>query len=229
MALGFADAGACVGLTARTQTELAAVQKAIGANAGKSIVAPGSVDDPPAMHRAVDSICTEFGRLDALVNCAGVSPVFVRAHELSLEQWRNIINVNLTGTFICCQEAARIMIPARVGSIVNISSVHATSGFGRLAAYSASKGGIEALTRALAVEWAESNLRVNCLAPGYFSTQLSNPLLSSAWGDRVLDSIPVRRVAEPSELVPAAIFLASDGSSYVTGTTLFVDGGWTAR
>jgi NAD(P)-dependent dehydrogenase (short-subunit alcohol dehydrogenase family) len=229
IALGFAAAGATVGLTARSANELTIVQEEIAAAGGLSVVLPGSVCDPSAMREAVDSICSKFGRLDSLTNCAGVSPVFTRAHELKLTEWRNILEVNLTGTFICCQVAARVMIPARGGSIINLSSVHGTSGFGRLAAYSASKGGIEALTRALAVEWAELGLRVNCLAPGYFSTQLSKSLLASSWRDRVMSSIPLKRVGEPKELVEAAIFLAGNGSSYVTGTTLFVDGGWTAR
>jgi NAD(P)-dependent dehydrogenase (short-subunit alcohol dehydrogenase family) len=229
IAIGFASAGATVGLTARSPNELTTVQEEIAAAGGLSVVLPGSVCDAAAMKEAVDTICTKFGRLDSLTNCAGVSPVFARAHDLTLTEWRNILEVNLTGTFICCQVAARVMIPARVGSIINLSSVHATSGFGRLAAYSASKGGIEALTRALAVEWAELGLRVNCLAPGYFSTKLSKSILASRWRDRVMSSIPLKRVGEPTELVEAAVFLAGNGSSYVTGSTLFVDGGWTAR
>lgn len=229
IALGFASAGATVGLTARSANELTTVQEEIAAAGGSSVVLPGSVCDPSAMKETVDTISRRFGRLDSLTNCAGVSPVFARAHELTLTEWRNILEVNLTGTFICCQVAARVMIPARVGSIINLSSVHGTSGFGRLAAYSASKGGVEALTRGLAVEWAEFGLRVNCLAPGYFATQLSKSILASRWRDRVMSSIPLERIGEPKELVEAAVFLVGNGSSYVTGTTLFVDGGWTAR
>jgi NAD(P)-dependent dehydrogenase (short-subunit alcohol dehydrogenase family) len=148
---------------------------------------------------------------------------------LTIGEWQNILEVNLTGTFICCQLAAQAMIPLRIGSIINVSSVHGTAGFGRLAAYSASKGGVEALTRALAVEWAELGLRVNCLAPGYFSTQLSKSILASRWREQVIGSIPLNRVGDPIELVEAAIFLAGSGSSYVTGTTMHVDGGWTAK
>ena len=229
IALGIAAAGGMVGLTARSENELTSVRQEITAEGGSSVVLPGSVCDPSAMLETVDSLCRAFGRLDSLINCAGISPVFSRADELSLTDWSNIIEVNLTGTFICCQVAAQVMIPAGGGSIINLSSVHGTVGFGRLAAYSASKGGVEALTRALAIEWAEYGLRVNCLAPGYFSTKLSKSILASRWRNHVMSSIPLQRVGDPRELVEAAIFLVGNGSSYVTGTTLFVDGGWTAR
>jgi NAD(P)-dependent dehydrogenase (short-subunit alcohol dehydrogenase family) len=205
------------------------VHEEIAGAGGTSVVLPGSVRDLSAMKQTVDTICGAFGRIDSLTNCAGVSPTFARAHELTLDEWQNILEVNLTGTFICCQLAAQAMIPSGVGSIITVSSVHGTAGFGRLAAYSASKGGVEALTRALAVEWAELGLRVNCLAPGYFSTQLSASILASRWGEQVIGSIPLNRVGDPIELVEAAIFLAGSGSSYVTGTTMHVDGGWTAK
>jgi NAD(P)-dependent dehydrogenase (short-subunit alcohol dehydrogenase family) len=190
---------------------------------------PGSVTDGEAMRAIVLEIERRWGRLDVLVNAAGVSPVFADAERLEEAEWRVTIETNLTGTFLCCRAAARLMLPAGRGSIINMSSVHATSAFGKLAAYAASKGGVEALTRALALEWAPHAVRVNAIAPGYFRTDLSRPLLESRWGEAVLNQIPLGRVAEADELVATILFLAGPGSSYMTGSILSVDGGWTAR
>jgi NAD(P)-dependent dehydrogenase (short-subunit alcohol dehydrogenase family) len=190
---------------------------------------PGSVTDGDAMRAIVVEIERRRGQLDVVVNAAGVSPLFADAERMEDGDWRSIIETNLTGTFLCCSAAARLMLAAGSGSIINISSVHATSGFGKLSAYAASKGGVEALTRALAVEWAPHGVRVNAIAPGYFHSDLSKPLLESRWGKHVFDQIPQGRIADPDELVESILFLAGPGSSYMTGSVLRVDGGWTAR
>lgn len=121
------------------------------------------------------------------------------------------------------------MLTAGTGSVINISSIHASSGFERIAAYAASKGGIEALTKVLAVEWADRGVRVNAIAPGYFRTDLSRGLLDSSWGDRILSAIPMKQIGDPDDLANSVVFLASDASRYITGTTLTVDGGQTAH
>ena len=225
-AIGLAAAGARVVLTARRSDDLAEVS---GITEGGAEQMPGSVTDGEAMRAIVQEIQRRWGRLDILVNAAGISPVFADAERLDDNDWRATIDTNLTGTFMCCRAAARLMLAAGSGSIVNVSSVHATSGFGKLAAYAASKGGVEALTRALAVEWAPHGVRVNAVAPGYFRTDLSKPLLESRWGEAIVNQIPLGRVAEPHELVDAVLFLVGSGSSYVTGSVLTVDGGWTAQ
>jgi|SRR5579884_1612299 len=115
------------------------------------------------------------------------------------------------------------------GSIIAISSVHGSVGMERLAAYAASKGGVEMLMRTLALEWARHGVRVNTLAPGYFRTSMSEPLLISRWEERIRAAVPMGRFGDCEEVVGAVLFLASDASAYVTGTTLFVDGGWTAQ
>jgi NAD(P)-dependent dehydrogenase (short-subunit alcohol dehydrogenase family) len=187
------------------------------------------VADSAAVDAAAAQIVGARGRLDVLVNAAGINPTVRRSEQLTDSDWRSILDVNLTGTFYCCRAAGRQMLETGGGSIVNVSSVHGSTGVPRMAAYGASKGGVENLTRSLAVEWAASSIRVNCLAPGYFHTQLTERYLASQLGQHVRAAIPLGRVGDAQELVGAAIFLASDAASYVTGTLLHVDGGWTAQ
>ncbi len=163
------------------------------------------------------------------MNAAGVSPTFKRAEEVEDDEWESVVGVNLTGTFYCSRAAALVMLSGGGGSVVNITSIHARVGMARLAAYSASKGGIEALTRTLALEWAAEGIRVNSVSPGYFATEMTEGLRSSdKWRERLLDRIPLGRFGEPHEMVPAVLFLASPLSSYMTGSCLTVDGGWTS-
>lgn len=229
IAVALSQAGATVAVTARTATDLERLESELATHGGKVLVVPGSVADSAAVRDMVERITGWAGRLDAVVNCAGISPHFTRSEKVTDQDWQQVIDVNLQGTFYCCREAGKVMLAQRSGSIVNVSSVHARTGFERIAAYAASKGGVEALTRALAVEWADRGVRVNSLAPGYFQTDLSSGLLDSRWGERIVRDTPLGRVGDADELGGAAVFLASDASRFVTGTTLTVDGGWTAR
>lgn len=225
------DAGATVVLTARTESDLFRVAEELteaGPTARASVIA-GAVDEPGFAADAVRDIVSEHGRVDALINCAGISPSFTRSERVTDEDWRRVIAVNLDGAFFCAREAGAQMLTQGAGSIVNVTSVHAVTGFERIAAYAASKGGLDALTKTLAVEWARHGVRVNSLAPGYFRTDLSSGLLDSKWGETILSATPMGRLGIPSELGGAAVFLASDASSYVTGTSVNVDGGWVAR
>ncbi|MEV7981775.1 SDR family oxidoreductase [Streptomyces sp. NPDC086519] len=229
IAVALSQAGATVAVTARTAADLEELESELTDHGGKVLVLPGSVADSAAVRETVERIAATTGRLDALVNCAGISPHFTRSEKVTDAAWHQVVDVNLAGTFYCCREAGKVMLEQRSGSIVNVSSVHASTGFERIAAYAASKGGVEALTRALAVEWAERGVRVNALAPGYFHTGLSSGLLDSRWGERIVSGTPLGRVGDATELGGAAVFLASDASRFVTGTTVTVDGGWTAR
>lgn len=228
IAIALSQAGATVAVTARTASDLERLESELAEQGGKVLILPGSVADSAAVQDMVERITGWTGRLDAVINCAGTSPHFTRSEKVTDGDWQQVLDVNLQGTFYCCREAGKVMLEQRSGSIVNVSSVHARTGFERIAAYAASKGGVEALTRALAVEWADRGVRVNTLAPGYFQTDLSSGLLASRWGERIVAGTPLGRVGEAEELGGAAVFLASDASRFVTGTTLTVDGGWTA-
>jgi NAD(P)-dependent dehydrogenase (short-subunit alcohol dehydrogenase family) len=229
IAQGFLDSGADVALTARTVEPLNDLSDRRRGTQQRVLVLPGSIGDSAEVDEAARCIGEAWGGLDVLVNAAGVSPTFKRAEELEDEEWGSVIDINLTGTFYCSRAAASLMMKGDGGSIVNITSIHARVGMARLAAYSASKGGTEALTRTLALEWAGDGIRVNSVSPGYFATEMTEGLRSSdKWRERLLDRIPLGRFGEPGEVVPAVLFLASPMSRYMTGSCLTVDGGWTA-
>lgn len=229
IALALAEAGAKVALTARTEAALTHVRREIEDRGGEAVTAPASVDSADAVRRACAAVAERSGRIDVLVNNAGISPSFESSVDLSEDDWRKVIDVNLTGAFFCAQEAGRRMVSQGHGSIINVSSIHATVGHPRLAAYAASKGGLEALTRCLAVDWADKGVRVNAISPGYFETDMTEDLRRSRrWREALLENVRMGRFGIPQEIVAAVFYLASDLSSYVTGTTLTVDGGWTA-
>lgn len=217
-------AGATVAVTARRAD---ALQELAGTEPGRVLVLPGSVEAPAEVERITSQIRDELGGLDALVHAAGVSPTFTRIEDTPEEDWRHVIDVNLTGAFHCCRAVPGLM--AGGGRVVLMSSIHGRVGMARLAAYSASKGAIDALTRSLALEWADRGIRVNAVAPGYFETSMTQGLRASdVWRERLLSRIPLGRFGEADELVDAVLFLASDASAYMTGSILTLDGGWTA-
>ena len=229
MAMALAAAGAVVVATARTEADLTSLIEEIDSAGGTAEAAPGSVDNADFVDRCVERIVDQHGRLDILINCAGISPVFRRSEKLTDHEWSEVLRINLDGTFACARAAGRQMLSAGTGSIINVSSIHANAGFERIAAYAASKGGVEALTKVLAVEWAGRGVRVNAVAPGYFRTDLSSGLLDSSWGEKITNAIPMGHVGKPEDLANSVVFLASDASRYITGTTLTVDGGQTAH
>lgn len=229
IALGFAHAGARLALTARSAdalAETAAEARALGAEV---LELPASVSDGAAIARCVDAIGEAWGSLDVLVNCAGISPTFKKTELVDDADWRDVLDVNVTGIFICAREASRLMLDRKSAAVVNLSSIAGLVGMERMAAYSASKGAVDSLTRTLALEWATRGVRVNSIAPGYFETTMTEGLRShDKWRDFLLGRTPFGRFGRPNEIVSAVMFLASDGASYMTGSTVVVDGGWTA-
>lgn len=183
----------------------------------------------------VDATVNGLGGIDILVNCAGI-PQHDPAESTPLETWDRVLDINLRGTFLCCQAAARVMLKKGGGVMVNFSSIAGVVGVGRGAnAYCASKGGVNALTKQLALEWADRGIRVNAIAPCQFLTpglkevmaepQFDSKKLMQTW----VSNIPLGRVGEPWEIVGPTLFLASNASSMVTGVILPVDGGYLAR
>lgn len=188
------------------------------------------VTDEAAVTEMVAKTIKELGRLDVMVNNAGIAAAGP-PEELALADWRRVLDVNLTGVFLGARAAARVMIPAGTpGRIVNIASILGAVASEPVpaAAYAAAKGGVVNLTRDLAVHWAPHGIRVNALGPAYFPSAMTKDLMATPARAEIERRTPMGRVGRPEELKGPIVFLASAASSYVTGQTLYVDGGWTA-
>ena len=224
MAEGLARHGATVVLTGRTRETLDQTAAAMGAGA---FVHTADVSKPADVVALRDTVMERFGKISVLVNNAGVNAIFKDIDRTSLEEWQTIIDVNLTGVFLCCKYLGGAM--GQGGSIINVSSVAGHRGLQRSVPYCASKGGVEMLTKALALDWASKGIRVNTLAPGWVDTDLTHGLLEhDVHGERLKSRTPMGRFAGPGDMAGGVVFLASDASSYMTGQSLVIDGGWTA-
>jgi NAD(P)-dependent dehydrogenase (short-subunit alcohol dehydrogenase family) len=228
-ALALAEAGATVVPTGRSRESAAEVSAEIAKLGAKTLPLAFDVSDPEASAAAVDEVVRQFGRLDVLVGNAGISPYWKRSEQITPAMWDEVMGVNLRGLFFCMQAAGRHMLGRGSGSIIAVSSVTASVGVVRGLPYIASKGGLEATIRALAVEWGDRNVRVNGVAPGYVSTDLTHGLRDNAdLSSTLLETIPLGRFAEPAEVAGMIVYLASDAASYVTGQSFIVDGGFAA-
>lgn len=228
MALAFAEAGADVVVTARTTEQIEGVAKEIQALGRRGLALTADV----AMIEDIDAIVRRtveaFGKIDILVNNAGISPYYTRAEKITPEMWDTLMAVNLRGLFFCCQAVGKVMIEQRRGNIINMASIDAVIGAPKLVAYAASKGGAVQITRTLALEWAQHNIRVNAIAPGFVATEFTRGMRENErLRQMLIDMHPIGRLAEAEDIVGAALYLASDASSFVTGSVLMVDGGAT--
>jgi NAD(P)-dependent dehydrogenase (short-subunit alcohol dehydrogenase family) len=229
IAEGFAAAGAGVAVNGRNPENTRSVADAIAGTGARSLAVAGDVSKSADVQRVIDETVKAFGRLDILVNNAGISPYYKPAETMTEAEWDDIININLKGVFLCCQAAGRVMIPQKSGRIINMSSIAGKVALPRLVAYTSAKGAINSLTRVLAVEWAPYGILVNALAPGYIETDLTRGLRENPKRmESMLRQIPLGRLGTPDDIVGAAIYLASDAASYVTGSILDIDGGWLA-
>jgi NAD(P)-dependent dehydrogenase (short-subunit alcohol dehydrogenase family) len=193
----------------------------------KTITATCDITREDDVRDLVDRCVREFGHIDILVNNAGIN-LKAPAIEQTRANFQPVIDVNLIGTFLCCQAVARVMLPRRRGSIINVASIAGLAGLGRgNNFYAATKGAIIALTRDLALEWAAQGVRVNALAPGWFATERVTSYLETQAGlrSRMENAVPLGHLGDPEELVGPVVFLAADASSMVTGQALVVDGG----
>jgi NAD(P)-dependent dehydrogenase (short-subunit alcohol dehydrogenase family) len=224
LALGLAMAGADVVATGRRRDLVATAAQEISALGRRTVEMAADVDRAASLIELRDACLRELGTVDILVAAAGVTKR-VPTLQMRDEDWARIIDTNLTGVVRVCQIFGAPMVEQQRGRIITIASIASFVGLHEVAAYTASKAGVAGLTRALAVEWAPHGVTVNAIAPGVFETDLNRELLKSGRGQEFLTRTPMKRFGRVEELVGAAVFLASDASSFMTGQLVAVDGG----
>ena len=230
-ALTLAKAGAKVVVADISQEDCEKVVEEIKENNGEALAVKCDVTKKEEVERMVQTALDKWGRLDILVNNAGICQ-FKSFLEMEEEEWDRTININLKGYFLCAQACAKEMVKQKSGVIINVASIamgQAGVGFPSLAHYSASKGGIVAMTETLALELAPYNIRVNAISPGAIDTPMLDPLRADAKTmEATLSRVPLHRLGKAEEVSNLVLFLASDSSSYMTGSTVVIDGGWLA-
>jgi NAD(P)-dependent dehydrogenase (short-subunit alcohol dehydrogenase family) len=228
LAEGLALAGATVALNSRSSDKLADLQQRINSQGGAAFIYPADLNETGVAPNLVEQVVTQCGRLDILVNCAGMNQR-MPIRDVTEEVYERIMTTNLRSLFFLCQAAAPHLIDQGGGKIINIGSLTSTIGLADVAVYGMTKSAVAQLTKTMAIEWAPHNIQVNCLCPGFFATELTTAL----WEDPgrrewILDRLPIKRPGRPEDLVGMAVYLASHASDYMTGQTIYVDGGFLA-
>ncbi len=227
-ALALAEAGADIALTGRALENLARAAEEARKHGVRAEVFRADLREPEAIDAMVDAALATFGRIDVLVNNAGIAGRERPFLELEAADWDEVLAVDLRAPALCARAVARAMVPRRQGRIINVASIGAIMPLPRLSAYCAAKGGLVELTRVMALELARHNIQVNAVCPGYFGTPMNAEFFSTPAGQELIRrSIPMRRLGDPAELAPTIVFLASGASSFMTGSVVTVDGGQT--
>ena len=229
IALGLSQYGASLVLADIAYPEKTAEQ--VAATGARCIAVKTDISNEAEVKNLSEEATSEFGKVDILINNAGVTQLtYTPTEELPVEEWDQVMGINLRGTFLCCKYLGGSMIKTGGGNIVNIASTAGIVGVQRAPAYCASKAGVILLTKSLALEWAQQGVRVNAIAPHYLETEFTQGLRDSVKIYKALTKqIPMKRFGKTRELVGAILFLASDTSSYVTGSVIPVDGGYLAQ
>ena len=226
----FAQEGAKIIVNDVNEADAMAVVEKVRAGGGQAVAVLGSVSDREVVQKMVDTAVAQFGTLDIIVNNAGITRD-VMLHKMTDDQWKAVIDVNLTGVYYGIQCAGRVMREKKYGKIINTGSIHssvAMSGL-PLSAYCSTKGAVLMMTKALANEWAKYNITVNAIGPAYFPSEMTDAVVSDpAFMEIVKTYCPMQRTGREGELDGAVVYFASDASSYTTGQLLSIDGGWTA-
>jgi len=229
IALALARYGADLVVCSRTVSELEKVKSAIEGLGRRAVIKPFDARNTSEVQGVVEGALKAFHRIDILVNNAGTN-IPQWAVDVTEEAWDAIMDINLKGLFFVAQAVGKVMIQQKTGKIINVSSQAGSVGLLRRAAYCASKGGVNLLTKVLAIEWAPHNINVNAIAPTFIETPLAGPMLEDKdFRDYVLGNISLGHVGQPKDVVGAVIYLASAASDMVTGHVLLIDGGWTAH
>lgn len=225
LSLEYAEYGANVVATGRRKDKCKQVYEDILSTGAESLYHPIDIRNHNDLVSLRDNIVEKWGRIDVLVNTAGIT-IRKEAISFSISDYDSIMTTNARAAFECCQIFGKQMIAQKSGNIINFSSMGAFLGLTDIVPYCASKGAVTQMSKGLAVEWAKYNIRVNCIAPGYFKTELTSLLHTNpSKSSRVTQRIPMKRWGELNEILGAGVFLASDSSSYITGTVIPVDGG----
>ncbi len=229
LAKALAAAGAKVAVVARSKSSLDLLVKEIAAEGGEASAYELDVRDVAAIRTVFEQVASDYGRLDIVVNNAGLGEGMA-ALDVTEEYWDDMIDVNLKGVFFCCQAAGRIMLEQGYGKIVNVSSQVSVVGIPDGVAYCASKGGVNQLTKVLALEWSGRGICINAVGPTFIYTPgTAERLDTPEFRDQVLARIPAGRIGTINDVAGAVVYLSSPASDLVTGTLLLVDGGWTAQ
>lgn len=229
MAMGLAEVGASVVAVARGTERLKESAKEFSDMGARALPIAADVTRPEEVEKVVSQALSEFGKIDILVNNVGTyigKPIV----ESTPEEYFTLINTNLTSTYLCSRAVGKHMVERQKGKVINMAAALGALGANNASAYCASKGGVIQLTRALAVEWAKYNICVNAIAPGTMETEITKAMLEDPSVKKaVLAKIPMKRIGQPSDLLGVVIFLASSASDYITGQTIFVDGGFSVQ